>query len=43
VETEDQFICLYRMGCRHTQGYLFGRPMAPQALFRLIAGAGGET
>ncbi len=43
VETEDQFICLYRMGCRHTQGYLFGRPMAPQALFRLIAGAGGEA
>ncbi len=32
VETEMQAILLTQMGCRVFQGYLFGRPMAPEAL-----------
>ena len=29
VETEEQAAFLMRHGCRHAQGYLYGRPVAP--------------
>jgi diguanylate cyclase (GGDEF)-like protein/PAS domain S-box-containing protein len=31
VETEDQRDTLYAMGCRYAQGYLFARPLEPDA------------
>lgn len=37
VETDDQLRCLVQAGCRHFQGYLFGRPMkAPLHPSRLL-------
>ncbi|HZG38414.1 MAG TPA: EAL domain-containing protein [Nodosilinea sp.] len=31
VETGDQMLCLYELGCTEMQGYLFGRPQPPEA------------
>jgi diguanylate cyclase (GGDEF)-like protein len=37
VETELQASTLHRMGCRHAQGYLFGRPMPARELDDRVA------
>jgi len=39
VETAAQRDLLYRLGCRHYQGYLFGRPMPVAELEALALGA----
>ena len=40
VETEDQAAFLSGKGCRVAQGFLFGRPMPPEAIERLLDAAG---
>ncbi len=40
VETIEQRDALIDMGCRHAQGYLFGRPMPAEELIAHIAEAG---
>jgi diguanylate cyclase (GGDEF)-like protein/PAS domain S-box-containing protein len=40
VETEDQAAFLSGKGCRVAQGFLFGRPMPPEAIERLLEAAG---
>jgi diguanylate cyclase (GGDEF)-like protein len=37
VETEAQLERLVQMGCDDAQGFLFGRPMAPEALIGMVA------
>ena len=36
VESDEQFDILKREGCQYIQGYLFGRPMAGDAVFALF-------
>ena len=36
VETEDQLAFLRRAGCEEFQGYLFSRPVGPDALLELL-------
>lgn len=42
VETQEQLDALLRMGCRHMQGYLFGKPMAADELTMRFALASGD-
>ncbi len=37
VETEEQLATIYLNGCKQVQGYLFGRPLAPEAAEALVA------
>jgi len=37
IETEEQRRFLVEHGCRVGQGFLFGRPAAPEAIERLLA------
>jgi diguanylate cyclase (GGDEF)-like protein len=37
VETEEQLASIYLNGCKQVQGYLFGRPLAPDATEALVA------
>jgi diguanylate cyclase (GGDEF)-like protein/PAS domain S-box-containing protein len=37
VETEDELAMARQLGCRKIQGYYFGRPMAPEDAFGLVA------
>jgi len=39
VESDEQFDILKREGCQYIQGYLFGRPMAGDAVFELFGHA----
>ncbi|MBU1607479.1 MAG: GGDEF domain-containing phosphodiesterase, partial [Alphaproteobacteria bacterium] len=39
VESDEQFDILKREGCQYIQGYLFGRPMAGNAVFELFGHA----
>jgi predicted signal transduction protein with EAL and GGDEF domain len=41
VETEEQAARLRTLGCRLAQGYLFSRPIAPDAVRELLAAADG--
>jgi diguanylate cyclase (GGDEF)-like protein len=41
VETEEQAARLRTLGCRLAQGYLFSRPIAPDAVRELLAAANG--
>lgn len=34
VETEEQALFLKKMGCRHAQGYLYGRPMPEEGFIK---------
>ena len=34
VETEEQALFLKKMGCRHAQGYLYGRPMPEEEFIK---------
>jgi EAL domain-containing protein (putative c-di-GMP-specific phosphodiesterase class I) len=34
VETEEQAAFLLRHGCHRAQGYLYGRPVGPEALLQ---------
>ena len=43
VETRGQLQKLEAMGCRHFQGYLFGKPMPLPELCRMAAGEGATT
>ena len=43
VETPEQRRCLTEMGCELGQGYLFARPLAPDALHAFIAEAADAT
>ena len=43
VERPSQLDILQEMGCDLVQGFLFGRPLAPDALTRLVAGAAGPV
>jgi diguanylate cyclase (GGDEF)-like protein len=38
IETEDQLHALHLIGCRYGQGYLFSRPVAPEAFALLATG-----
>ncbi len=38
IETPEQHALLLRLGCRLGQGYLFGRPMPPEAAEELLGG-----
>ena len=40
VETEEQHDVLREIGCKQVQGFLFGSPMAPKDIEKLIAQAG---
>ncbi len=37
VETEEELAMVRLLGCRKIQGYLFGRPMVPEAAYDLVA------
>jgi EAL domain-containing protein (putative c-di-GMP-specific phosphodiesterase class I) len=37
VETEEELATVRQLGCRKIQGYLFGRPMAPENAYDLVA------
>jgi len=37
VETEEELAMVRQLGCRKIQGYLFGRPMPPEAAYDLVA------
>jgi diguanylate cyclase (GGDEF)-like protein len=37
VETEEELATVRQLGCRKIQGYLFGRPMPPEAAYELVA------
>jgi EAL domain-containing protein (putative c-di-GMP-specific phosphodiesterase class I) len=37
VETEEQAARLRTLGCKLAQGYLFSRPVAPEAVRALLA------
>ena len=37
VETEDEVATVRELGCKKIQGYYFGRPMAPEDAFALVA------
>jgi diguanylate cyclase (GGDEF)-like protein len=39
VETEEQLSCIRQNGCLQVQGYLTGRPLAPNAVEALVAAA----
>jgi EAL domain-containing protein (putative c-di-GMP-specific phosphodiesterase class I) len=41
VETEEQAARLRSLGCRLAQGYLFSRPITPDAVRELLAAADG--
>ncbi len=43
VETQEQHAMLRDIGCRHYQGYLFGRPMPVDEFERLLATAGADN
>jgi diguanylate cyclase (GGDEF)-like protein len=43
VETEEQLSCIRQNGCRQVQGYLTGRPLAPDAVEALVAAAAEKT
>ncbi|MFP2768959.1 putative bifunctional diguanylate cyclase/phosphodiesterase [Oceanisphaera sp. KMM 10153] len=43
VETDEQHKRLWDVGCRHFQGYLFGRPMSLEKFERLLTTAGAEN
>ena len=44
IETEDQREAMTELGCERGQGFLFARPMAPEALLPLLRELGaGET
>ncbi len=42
VETKEQYTRLLDIGCRHFQGYLFGRPMPVDEFERLLTTAGAD-
>ena len=42
VETESQYHRLQDMGCRHFQGYLFGRPMPVSEFEQRLVTASAE-
>jgi len=42
VESEEQAAFLMRHGCRHAQGYLYGRPVAPADILVEWKGKGGQ-
>lgn len=39
IEEVEQVIALQELGCQYGQGYLFGRPMAPEAIAEMFAGS----
>ncbi len=36
IETREQYSLLRQLGCRYGQGYLFAKPMTPEAVTRLL-------
>ncbi len=42
VETREQAMVLWGLGCRQMQGYHFGRPAAPQSILEGLANADGR-
>ncbi|UWN70038.1 EAL domain-containing protein [Anaerostipes caccae L1-92] len=38
VETREQAQMLKKLGCRHAQGYLYGRPMPEQEFIDYLSG-----
>ena len=43
IETVEQGNALQHLGCRHAQGYLFGRPMPAEAFRQFLATAGSRA
>jgi len=43
VETERQFTTLQLAGCDDVQGFLFSRPVTPEAISEMLSGGGMRT
>lgn len=42
VETQEQCLCLLRLGCTAVQGFFFSKPMPPMQLFRMLEDGDGR-